>query len=56
MTNEILKPRVKSNILMSLLLVRWNEAEKRLFMTGAGHEYLMIYKASQKKCFKIKSG
>jgi len=25
-------------------------------MTGAGHEYLMIYKKSQKKCFKIKSG
>ncbi|MDD5213202.1 MAG: PP2C family protein-serine/threonine phosphatase [Candidatus Gracilibacteria bacterium] len=56
MTNEILKPRVKSNILMSLLLVRWNETEKRLFMTGAGHEYLMIYKANQQKCFKIKSG
>lgn len=56
MTNEILKPRVKSNILMSLLLIRWNEIEKRLFMTWAGHEYLMIYKASAKKCFKIKSG
>lgn len=56
MTNEILKPRVKSNILMSLLLVRWNEEEKRLFMTGAWHEYLMIYKADVKKCFRIKSG
>lgn len=56
MTNEILKPRVKSNILMSLLLVRWSETEKRLFMTWAWHEYLMIYKASQKKTFKIKSG
>ncbi|MCT4617748.1 MAG: SpoIIE family protein phosphatase [Candidatus Gracilibacteria bacterium] len=55
-TNEILKPRVKSNMLMSLLLVRWDEEAKRLFMTGAGHEYLIIYKASQNKCFKIKSG
>ncbi len=55
-TNEILKPRIKSNILMSLLLVRWNEAEKRLFMTWAGHEYLLIYKHSQKKCFMVKSG
>jgi hypothetical protein len=34
-TNEILKPRVKANLLMSLLLVRWNEKEKRVFMTGA---------------------
>jgi serine phosphatase RsbU (regulator of sigma subunit) len=55
-TNEILKPRVKSNMLMSLLLVRWDEEAKRLFMTWAGHEYLIIYKASQNKCFKIKSG
>ena len=55
-TNDIIKPRVKANLLMSLLLLRWNEKEKRLFMTGAGHEYLMIYKNSQRKCFKIKSG
>ncbi len=41
---------------MSMLLVRWNEAEKRMYMTGAGHEYLMIYKYAKKKCFKIKSG
>jgi serine phosphatase RsbU (regulator of sigma subunit) len=54
-TNEILKPRVKSNILMTLLLLRWNEAEKRLFMTWAGHEYLIVYKHNLNKCFKIKS-
>ncbi len=54
-TNEILKPRVKANLLMSLLLVRWDEQEKRLYMTWAGHEYLMIYKHKQKKCFKVKS-
>ena len=54
-TNEILKPRIKSNILMTLLLVRWDEKEKRMFMTWAGHEYLMIYKQNQKKCFKIRS-
>lgn len=55
-TNEILKPRVKANLLMSLLMVRWDEKEKRLFMTGAWHEYLMIYKHKQKKCYRIKSG
>ena len=55
-TNEILKPRIKSNILMTVLMVRWNEKEKRLFMTWAGHEYLMIYKRANKKCFKVKSG
>jgi serine phosphatase RsbU (regulator of sigma subunit) len=43
-TNEILKPRVVSNMLMTLLLVRWNEKERKMFMTGAGHEYLVVYK------------
>ena len=55
-TNEVLKPRVKANLLMSMLLVRWNEKEKRLFMTWAWHEYLMVYKQSSKKTFRIKSG
>lgn len=55
-TNEILKPRVKANLLMSLLLIRWDEKDKRLFMTGAGHEFLLVYKAKLGKCFKIKSG
>ena len=55
-TNEVLKPRVKANLLMSMLLVRWDEKAKRLFMTWAWHEYLMIYKHKQNKCYKIKSG
>lgn len=55
LTNKTLKPRIKANLLMSLLLVRWNENEKRLFMTWAWHEYLIIYKNSTKKCYKIKS-
>lgn len=54
--NEVLKPRVKANLLMSLLMVRWNEKTKKIYMTGAWHEYLMIYKQKQKKCFRIKSG
>ena len=53
--NEILKPRVKANLLMSTLLVRWNAKEKKLFMTWAWHEYLMIYKQNKKKTYKIKS-
>lgn len=53
--NTILKPRIKANLLMSLLMVRWNTKEKRLFMTWAWHEYLMIYKYKQNKTFRIKS-
>jgi serine phosphatase RsbU (regulator of sigma subunit) len=42
-------------MLMSLLMVRWDEENKRMFMTWAGHEYLLVYKSKQKKCYKIKS-
>ena len=55
-TNEILKPRVKSNMLMTLLMIRWNSLEKKLYMTGAGHEYLLVYKKSQNKVHALKSG
>lgn len=55
-TNEIVKPRVKSNMLMSCLMIRWNEVEKKLYMAGAGHEYLVIYKKSRNAVFKVKSG
>jgi serine phosphatase RsbU (regulator of sigma subunit) len=55
-TNEILKPRIKSNMLMTLLMIRWNEREKKLFMTGAGHENLLVYKAKEDTVIKIKSG
>lgn len=54
--NEILKPRIPSNILMTLLMVRWNEQEKKLFMTWAWHEYLIVYKSQEWKAYKIKSG
>ncbi len=53
--NEILKPRVKANLLMTVLLIRWNEKQKKLFFTWAWHEYLMIYKQKTNKTHKIKS-
>ncbi len=56
LTNDIIKPRVKANLLMSILMIRWNEKEKKMYMTGAWHEYLMIYKHKQQKCLSIKSG
>lgn len=56
LTNEIIKPRVKANLLMSMLMVRWNDKDEKMYMTWAGHEYLMIYKHREKKCHRIKSG
>jgi sigma-B regulation protein RsbU (phosphoserine phosphatase) len=56
LTNDIIKPRVKANLLMSMLMVRWDEKQQKMYMTWAGHEYLMIYKHLEQKCYKIKSG
>ena len=53
--NKLLKPRVKSNMLMSLIMLRWNINEQQMYMTWAWHEYLLIYKKSENKTFKIKS-
>lgn len=55
-TNRILKPRIKQNMMMTCIMLRWNENEKRLYYTGAGHEHLLVYKASEQKVYKIKSG
>ena len=55
-TNEILKPRVKSNILMSLLMIRYNDEQRKFFMTGCGHEYLIVYSYELKRVLKLQSG
>lgn len=54
--NEILKPRIKSNMLMTLLMIRWDESTKKMYMSWAWHEYLLIYKKKDNKTYKIKSG
>jgi len=41
---------------MTLLMIRWDEKTKKMYMSGAGHEYLLIYKKKDKKTYKIKSG
>jgi len=55
-TNRILKPRIKQNMMMTCVMLRWNEKEKQLYYTGAGHEHLLVYKANEQKVYKIKSG
>ena len=55
-TNRILKPRIKQNMMMTCVMLRWNEKEKKLYYTGAWHEYLLVYKAVEDKVYKIKSG
>lgn len=41
---------------MTALLLRWDESDHSLHMTGAGHEYLLVYKSKEQKVYRIKSG
>lgn len=55
-TNIILKPRIKTNMMMTCVMLRWDSIAKKMYFTGAGHEFILVYKARDKKVYKIKSG
>lgn len=55
-TNTILKPRIKQNMMMTCVMLRWDAIAKSMYYTGAGHEFILVYKAKDNKVFKIKSG
>lgn len=54
-TNSIVKPRVKQNMMMTCIMLRWDEWEKKMYYTGAGHEHLLVYKAKADKVYKMKT-
>ena len=55
-TNAVLKPRIKQNMMMTCVMLRWDAVNKKMFYTGAGHEFLLVYKKKENKVYKIKSG
>lgn len=55
-TNNIVKPRVKQNMMMTAIMLRWDEKSKKMYYTGAGHEHLLVYKMKADKVYKMKSG
>lgn len=55
-TNRILKPRIKQNMMMSCVMLRWDAKNKSMYYTGAGHEFILVYKAKEQKVYKVKTG
>lgn len=55
-TNRILKPRVKQNMMMSCVMLRWDATNKAMYYTGAGHEFILVYKSKEQKVYKVKTG
>jgi len=49
-TNRRLKTRIKSTMFMTMLMLRWNHITQKMTYVGAGHEHLLIYRASKGQC------
>lgn len=54
--NKYLKPRIQSTMFMTMIMLRWEHKTQKMFHTGAGHESLIHYKASDKTYDNIKCG
>lgn len=55
-TNTLLQPRISTRLFMTLVMLRWDAANQKMFYTGAGHEHILIYHAQSEKVEAIKSG
>lgn len=54
-TNTILRPRIKQNMIMTCVMLRWDANAKKMYYTGAGHEFILVYKCKENKVYKVKS-
>lgn len=55
-TNRQLKSRIKNTIFMTMTMLRWNHVTKTMSYVGAGHEHIIIFRASTGKCEVTKAG
>ncbi len=54
--NTILHQRLKSQQFMTLVMLRWDEVKQQMHYIGAGHEYILIYRAQKRIVEKIPTG
>jgi len=55
-TNTLLTPRISARLFMTLVMLRWDAAQQKIFYAGAGHEHVMIYRAKEEKVEAVRSG
>lgn len=49
-TNRRLKTRIKSTMFMTMLMLRWDTVNHKMYYVGAGHEHLLVYRAAKGQC------
>ena len=55
-TNTLLEPRISSRLFMTMVMLRWDAAQQKMYYTGAGHEHILHYKAKTGKVDAFRSG
>ena len=54
-TNTILRPRIKQNMMMTCVMLRWNAEDQKMYYTGAWHEFILVFKCKENRVYKVKS-
>lgn len=54
--NKHVKKHVKKAMFMTMVFLCWNHEKKKLSYVGAGHEYILVYRAKTGECEAIMSG
>lgn len=55
-TNKYLEKLMTETMFMTMSMLRWHKPTRKMFFTGAGHEYIIHYKAREEKCLVNKAG
>jgi sigma-B regulation protein RsbU (phosphoserine phosphatase) len=55
-TNKQLKPRIKSSMFMTMVMLKWDHKTQKMTYVGSGHEHILIYRAKTGKLESIESG
>ncbi|MFC1600436.1 PP2C family protein-serine/threonine phosphatase [Patescibacteria group bacterium] len=55
-TNKQLKPRIKSSMFMTMVLLKWDHLKQKMTYVGAGHEHILIYRAKTGEIESKESG
>jgi sigma-B regulation protein RsbU (phosphoserine phosphatase) len=54
--NKALTPRVNRTMFMTSIMLRWDSEAEKLYYSGAGHEHILIYRASEGVCEALATG
>ncbi|MBU1992444.1 MAG: SpoIIE family protein phosphatase [Patescibacteria group bacterium] len=54
--NKQLKSRIRSTMFMTMVVLSWDHEAQKMTYVGAGHEYLLVYRADSGECESIKAG